>query len=386
MSDSDCESQKSVAEKIYCKSCTNEVKRFIKCCICKKEYHTRCAIKIIGLLVVKEGIDCCSNYGSRQVVLQYTNPEIMNKLIIELEEKNAILKQNKELLEEKILQLKSTAENKSTNSYRENETTFANVVKKSNTDKLIIKPKDNEDQHNTLKNIKEIIDPKNLAEMSIGIESVKNIRGGGIVIGCTDQQARDKIRTKLSETMGNKYRIHEGTNLKPKVIIKGVEKEIINEDDAIILNMIFKQNQLHTEQKKIKIIKKFLSGKTKAAGNLIMEVDPEFFCKVILLKNLKLGWQNCRVSEYFGIVRCFKCCRYGHIAAKCEGKLTCGKCSGEHKTEECKSDLMKCVNCQDVINKSNIQIDLNHTVFDAKCKCYMKIVENIKSKINYNFL
>ncbi|KAL0153030.1 hypothetical protein M9458_051629, partial [Cirrhinus mrigala] len=29
-------------------------------------------------------------------------------------------------------------------------------------------------------------------------------------------------------------------------------------------------------------------------------------------------------------IRCFKCQRYGHVAAVCKGKQRCGKCSGEH--------------------------------------------------------
>ena len=46
-------------------------------------------------------------------------------------------------------------------------------------------------------------------------------------------------------------------------------------------------------------------------------------------------------------LRCFKCQRFGHVAAICRGKPRCGKCGGEdHEYCQCKEGTsIKCCNC-----------------------------------------
>lgn len=45
-------------------------------------------------------------------------------------------------------------------------------------------------------------------------------------------------------------------------------------------------------------------------------------------------------------LRCFKCQRYGHVAAICKGKQRCSKCSGEHEYGKCEEGAkLKCCNC-----------------------------------------
>ena len=36
-----------------------------------------------------------------------------------------------------------------------------------------------------------------------------------------------------------------------------------------------------------------------------------------------------------GLVQCYKCCAYGHIAKNCRAKARCGHCAGPHETREC---------------------------------------------------
>jgi hypothetical protein len=45
-------------------------------------------------------------------------------------------------------------------------------------------------------------------------------------------------------------------------------------------------------------------------------------------------------------LRCFKCQRFGHVAAVCKGKQRCGKCSGDHEYGKCEEGAkLKCCNC-----------------------------------------
>ncbi|XP_072302084.1 uncharacterized protein [Eucyclogobius newberryi] len=45
-------------------------------------------------------------------------------------------------------------------------------------------------------------------------------------------------------------------------------------------------------------------------------------------------------------LRCFKCQRFGHIAAVCRGRQRCGKCAGDHEYGKCDVGAkLKCCNC-----------------------------------------
>lgn len=59
-----------------------------------------------------------------------------------------------------------------------------------------------------------------------------------------------------------------------------------------------------------------------------------------------LGCLSFRVQPYRRPpLRCYKCQRYGHIAAGCRGIRRCGKCGGSHEFAECKETVLKCGTC-----------------------------------------
>ncbi|EFN75509.1 hypothetical protein EAI_08952, partial [Harpegnathos saltator] len=43
---------------------------------------------------------------------------------------------------------------------------------------------------------------------------------------------------------------------------------------------------------------------------VIAEVNNETRENVLKMEKLKIGWNICKVQDYIGILRCFKCCRY----------------------------------------------------------------------------
>lgn len=97
---------------------------------------------------------------------------------------------------------------------------------------------------------------------------------------------------------------------------------------------------------------------------------------------MKRGWKICKVQEYIGILRCYKCCGYYHFAKDCNKKETCGKCAGQHATKECISQEKKCVNCEDKIKNFKIKnLKADHSVYDNNCPCYKREIEKQKSKI-----
>ena len=86
-----------------------------------------------------------------------------------------------------------------------------------------------------------------------------------------------------------------------------------------------------------------------------------------------------------GIVQCFKCCRYGHIAKYCRLEPRCGKCgSGDHETRECtvtkEFGLNFCVNC-----KGNPKSGVNciHFAWDKNCPVRQEERRRLYEKLLY---
>ncbi|MGL5710893.1 MAG: hypothetical protein ACRCW9_08670, partial [Cetobacterium sp.] len=71
------------------------------------------------------------------------------------------------------------------------------------------------------------------------------------------------------------------------------------------------------------------------------------FEEEVLSTRVMVGFMSYSVREYIPPpLRCYKCQRFGHVAAVCTGRQRCGQCGGEHKYGECGEDAkLKCCNC-----------------------------------------
>ena len=52
----------------------------------------------------------------------------------------------------------------------------------------------------------------------------------------------------------------------------------------------------------------------------------------------------------------------------------CMKCGDEHKTNECRSEKNKCVDCEMANKKFNPNINIEHHVYEKNCIVYNAIV------------
>jgi len=71
----------------------------------------------------------------------------------------------------------------------------------------------------------------------------------------------------------------------------------------------------------LKRLSKTVDGERVGSLSILIEFEGKE-----LPKNIKLGYLNFQVKPYVPpLLRCFKCQRYGHIAAVCKGKQRCPK-------------------------------------------------------------
>jgi hypothetical protein len=128
--------------------------------------------------------------------------------------------------------------------------------------------------------------------------------------------------------------------------------------------------------KKAEIKAKFNYETRKHNRNLVMEESAQTR-NVLLHKQIKLGWQICKIEDYVVATRCYKCSRFNHRARDCRGEDTCPLCTGSHKLKECKTNNQeyKCINCLSYNKQNQNTICFNHTSLDKNCPSLHAILE-----------
>lgn len=230
-----------------------------------------------------------------------------------------------------------------------------------------------QDSTKTKSNLKENINPKTLA---IAVENIKEGKEGTVIINCNNTSTKEKIKEKVQNELGTQYKVTDGTQKNPKVIVCGVEDEVLEADDKSIAEMVTKQNDIELKGgENLQVHAKYKQKNKINKGNIIMTVTPEIKNKMCQLGKLNIGWRRCMVQEYFNVVRCYKCARYGHISVNCKNDITCFKCAGPHKSSNCDAESPKCINCLETNNRLKKALNVNHTVTDNECPCYKRIRE-----------
>lgn len=191
---------------------------------------------------------------------------------------------------------------------------------------------------------------------------------GHHVIKTTSNKDFDKIQS----TVGNDGTVSRGAKFHPQVKVFAVEAEITEseivdclggkEEARVLRSFKIKPREGETSDKKTWLVEL----KSKAYRNVM---ENQTVCP-------RLG--HCyRCDESDEIHRCTHCQGLGHSKTKCPESgetATCGKCAGEHETNQCTSNEPKCANCTRENLKSEVAKPTNHTASDRKCPAAVRFL------------
>ncbi|XP_057326787.1 uncharacterized protein LOC130668485 [Microplitis mediator] len=263
----------------------------------------------------------------------------------------------------------------------DNINTYADKVMKSRNEIVIIEPRKQQDSEETFQEVKNKV---KVGKLGVGVESVRKIQSGKVVIGCGQKKDVEILASELKKTMSEEYNIKVTNKKLPKVKIIDIDEDIFDiQEEQEIIDMIKEQNDIAYRENLKMSIKKRIKG-NKKNGILIVEVDPVTH-KVLLEKNkIKLGWNRCRIFDCVSVLRCYKCCGYHHFAKDCTREIKCRRCAGNHLEKECKSDHKKCANCTRMVEEYKINgIKTDHYASDTLCEYYKRIIKKAEKNINY---
>lgn len=233
---------------------------------------------------------------------------------------------------------------------------------------ILIQPKNkSQSAVTTKKMLKEKLDRK---ECHIG--AVKEGNNGVVIVGINNSEEVENIVSAMKEKVGEEYDVKTPKPIKPRLKILGVDEKL---SECDLLSSLKDQN----ESLNIQMFKVVASYVTERAGekvyNYIVEVDPEAHAYMMEMERVNIGWGRCRVIECYAIIRCFKCCQFGHKSMECQNEETCSKCAEKHATKECDSAIMCCANCESVKKERKLCLDSAHYAYSWECPVYQRLIE-----------
>lgn len=296
---------------------------------------------------------------------KFTN-EINSMLLTLIEQSNRIASVTKELEMIKKQSFKSYAEaiSQKTTNDTESFKQSMNELKRKQTFAVIVKPKIKQNNDLTLKDLKANVNP---IDLNIGIEDVKQISDGGLIIKTNSTKEVEKIRDELSKNseITKKYNISLPKKRQPQIILYNVNNDT-NEEE--IISSIIKNNKGINDGDIQPKMQYTTNG--KKCSNWILEIKPHVLKKLEPNK-LTLGWQRVTYKENIKPTRCYNCNRYGHKSNVCKNKKVCIKCgSDEHTINNCSAIKPNCINCRIYNQRFNTKIQTDHMCTDNRCHCW----------------
>lgn len=361
-----------------CLVCGSDIKnirteKIISCCICDVPLHANCAvIDTATIKLILEGKNVCYRCNLCRNKKQTITSQ-MKELHNQVNSCMDVIRDQSKILDE----LKSVVQSSHSPLDGQQTISYSNVVKRSSSsveNSFIVKPIQiqNQQKGKAQKILKEKVD---LLQHDISIDAVKEVSKGAVFISCRDQTSKQKLKDQVNATMGNDFSVEEVSDKKPKLIILGVEKDMIDKGKIAIKDYIVKQNQLVCDNEEdLVITDSFFSKKNPSFGNVVLETTGELGRVLLARGKIKINWQSCKVEQHVKLFKCFKCCGFNHMAKNCTNNKTCAKCTGNHDTLSCTSDSLKCINCERSNQKLNTNFNVCHDSRSKNCSVYKNMV------------
>lgn len=247
---------------------------------------------------------------------------------------------------------------------------------------IIIKPKDQTQKNSITKS--DILSNVNPIDNNINISRVRNVKDGGILVGCSTIEEVSKLRNIAKNKLDQNYDIKDVKNLNPRVRIVGMSEKL--EENDVIEYIKFQNKQLTSENFECKVLKLWPTKKNVKIYQAILQVDTHFYNKVMSVGEGKvfIGFDLCNVYDSIDIRRCFKCSGFNHISNQCKSKISCPVCAGEHYLKDCNTNLLKCANCVDYSSTNKIVLDVEHAAWDHNCFVYKQKISEFKANMSFS--
>lgn len=239
----------------------------------------------------------------------------------------------------------------------------------------------------TSEQTKEIIS-KVLNPKDDGFQPVKTrkIKGGGFLLQTSNCEGINNIKKKIEKLTATGIKMILPQGRLPKIVLYDVPKGEASKDsalfDEIYVNNIEGKSSVNKEDYMRTIRRVSLFGKRDLSTmNMVITCHPEIRNILIDSGRCYLGWNACKVRDFWGATRCFKCHMYGHVSKSCTAEtITCRHCAASgHDFQDCtkKTEAAVCATCRKFRKPDN------HRTGDRNCPAHCAAIEAQVSMTDY---
>uniref|UniRef100_V5G8T2 CCHC-type domain-containing protein n=1 Tax=Anoplophora glabripennis TaxID=217634 RepID=V5G8T2_ANOGL len=215
-----------------------------------------------------------------------------------------------------------------------------NVVKRNRDTEAILVERGGNSYADLLRRVKDSVSVSSVAAR--GIKTIREGRNGQmvIVIDKSDREGREELQKQLADA-----KINANRRGRTKVfVIKDVDGDTSKEE---VLNAVLKDTGLEPEDCTGGELRPYFGGNRA----MTLRVEASKAKKLIEIGKIRIGLNQCPVTERIQVIQCFNCWRFGHTKVECkesgEKSNLCRNCAGEgHKGEEC-DRRPKCLSCNE---------------------------------------
>ena len=317
------------------------------------------------------------NHVDKETSSNEYNDDSSSKEIDLLNEVNQLLKEKNNLLIEKNLYLEQEIKNLKEKPI--NTISYANILKNqanlninNKPADLIIKPikKDNKNSTETKNDIIKNVD---LVSLKISSATIKKKLNGTVILKCKNESDLIKIQKELDSKIKDKYEMVPQFAFKPRIKIIG---DFNNNNLDDLEKIIYNQNFAEIEGSHFKALHMW-KNPIKNYSILYAEVNKKTYSHISTTKRISLQFKKFKVYDDFNLLKCHKCCKYGHIKKWCKNETACFKCSKPHEANDCKETIKHCVNCSESNERFNTEYNCEHYSTDRSCNNKLKIDKKI---------
>ena len=220
------------------------------------------------------------------------------------------------------------------------------------------------------------------------VSSAKVTDNGKIVVNIPNTECQSEVKNSLLNTFSDNFCFEENKKIMPKITVTGVPVDM--SDEALLTEICAKDTVINNEINKnavFSVVKTWTNKNRPGSSrykNVLVKCSPEIRNHVIKNNDgyLYVGLTSCKTFDHFFVPQCFHCYKFNHFARDCPDKdkpQTCGRCSGNHKTNECRNNnRQKCVNCSQ--SRGN---DFKHFSYSKDCPSLLKAKELVFRRTNY---
>ena len=243
---------------------------------------------------------------------------------------------------------------------------------------LIINKTSDDDTDRTNKEIVENV----VIGSKIPVKKSFKSMNGNLVVVCDSVESRNELKEHVSAASGA-IEMRSPNENKSTVSIVGLMKNYTKEEVIELLKQNYFLTQF-SENNDIQEHIKVFAVKPLKGNNDVFQA----FARVskIVRQGFKthndkvtMGITTCKIYDQYQVKRCKNCQGFGHFYKSCPTAETsvCAKCGADHKTNDCTSTEIHCVNCA-----KTTDVDCKHRSDDPKCPSIAQQQEKMKANLN----